>query len=187
MNVALTNINNFSPPNGLVAYWKLSEDRATATVFHDYASGGSLTYDPTSGGNANMTLSSLMEMREIYLKFCSEATYMYWNDTLGFYDCAQCDSSCGNCNGPTPKNCTSCNSPYKLLETEQICIITASCPPGYWIDANSNCWPCNPFCSVCYGPSQYECTACSSGYFKAYKRQGCVNSCPIGLYGNFVT
>ena len=87
MNVALTNINVFSPPNGLVAYWKLGEDRATTTVFHDYASGGSLTYDP-SIGNPNLKLSSLMEMREIYLKFCPEATYTYWNDTLGFYDCA---------------------------------------------------------------------------------------------------
>jgi hypothetical protein len=149
-NIALSKIQNFSPPNTLIAYWKLSEDKTKDSVFRDYASGGNITYDPTTNGTI---VANLMEMREIYLVFCPEGTFSIWNDTLGFYSCDPCSSACGNCNGPSDKNCTSCISPYKLLETEQTCIITATCPAGYWIDSNGNCWPCHPFCSTCYGPS----------------------------------
>lgn len=34
-----------------------------------------------------MTVYQLMEMREIYLVFCDEGKFMYWNDTLGYFDC----------------------------------------------------------------------------------------------------
>jgi len=125
MNIALTKINNFSPPNTLLAYWKLDEDRKLDTVFHDFASGGTVTYDPMV---ANISMPSLIEMREIFLIFCPEGTYSEMNLTLGYYQCSPCNSACGNCNGPTDQDCTSCISPYKLLETQEQCIITASCP-----------------------------------------------------------
>lgn len=181
--VAISTLNDFNPPNEILAYWRLDEKK-TDTKFKDFRSVGTLAYDPTPSG---FGMSDLMEMREIYLKFCPEGTYVYFNDTLGFYNCTACHSDCANCNGPTNKECTSCNQPYKLLETDQICIIAVDCPNGYWQDANKNCWPCHPYCTVCYGGEQFQCTACKRGFFKAYKRAGCVDSCPRGLYGNYLT
>lgn len=113
--MALTSITSFQPPNSLIAYWKLNEDRTKDVIFKDFASGGTIVYDPTTSGQS---VSKLMEMREIYLVFCPEGSYSYWNDTLNYYSCNPCSVSCGNCNGPTEQNCTSCISPYKLLETD---------------------------------------------------------------------
>jgi hypothetical protein len=62
-----------------------------------------------------------------------------------------------------------------------------ACPKGYYTDENKNCWPCHPYCKVCYSNDQYACTECNVGFFKAYKRAGCVSSCPRGLYGNYLT
>ncbi|TNV75036.1 hypothetical protein FGO68_gene6423 [Halteria grandinella] len=180
---AITTLSDFNPPNELLAYWKFDEKRSQ-TSFIDFASKGSLSYDPTPTG---FKLADLMEMREIYLKMCPEGTFIYFNETLGYYNCTACHESCGNCDAETSTSCTSCISPYKLLETEQKCIITADCPAGYYQDANKNCWPCHPYCTDCYGGDQYQCTACQKGYFKAYKRAGCVDSCPRGLYGNYLT
>lgn len=144
---AITTLNDFNPPNQLLAYWKFDEKR-NQNSFLDFASNGLVTYDPTPSG---FKVADLMEMREIYLKMCPEGTYIYFNETLGYYACSNCDESCGNCNGPSNKECTSCISPYKLLETEQRCIINADCPPSYYQDSNKNCWPCHPFCTDCYG------------------------------------
>lgn len=118
---------------------------------------------------------------------CPEGSFVYFNDTLNLYNCTSCHPDCQNCNGETSTSCTSCTPPFKLLETEQKCIISLSCPSGYWMDKNQDCWPCHPYCSDCYASDQFSCTACNRGFFKAYKRAGCVDSCPRGLYGNYLT
>jgi len=147
-NVALTEIGDFSPPNQILAYWKLDEKR-TDTKFFDFASGNTVFYEPAV--TLGKPLADIVEMREIYLKMCPEGTYVVYNETLGFFNCTECHPQCKNCNGDSNLNCTSCVSPYKLLETEQKCIATLECPPGYYQDINKNCWPCHPYCSVCYG------------------------------------
>ncbi len=183
-NVALTDISDFSPPNELLAYWRLDESKKVDTTIKDFASRGSVSFDPVSIGK---TMADIMEMREIYLKMCPEGSFLTFNETLAYYDCTPCASDCKNCNGPTSLNCTSCVPPYKLIESEQRCIVVADCPPGYWMDVNKDCWPCHPYCTDCYGGDQFQCTACKAGFFKAYKRTGCVDSCPRGLYGNYLT
>jgi hypothetical protein len=112
-NVAITDLVNINPPNTMFAYWKLNEKK-TDPYFSDYASNGTVIYDPTLVGK---TLLNYVEMREIYLKFCPEGSYVYFNDTLGFYNCTPCHPDCKNCNGDSNLNCTACNPPYKLLET----------------------------------------------------------------------
>lgn len=100
-------------------------------------------------------MADIMDMREIYLKMCPEGSFIIYNETIGYFDCAPCNSECKNCNGPTNLNCTACVAPYKLLETVQRCIITADCPEGYWMDVNKDCWPCHPYCTACYGGDQF--------------------------------
>lgn len=112
---------------------------------------------------------------------------MFFNETLNYFTCMKCHPDCQNCNGATNTSCTSCSPPFKLLVTEQKCIISLSCPKGYWMDKNQDCWPCHPYCADCYQSDQFSCTACNKGFFKAYKRAGCVDSCPRGLYGNYLT
>lgn len=184
-NVYLSNIDesSFNPPNKLLAYWRLDEKKSD-TVFKDSGTPG-LTYDPLV--TLGLAMNTIVEMREIYLKMCPEGTFIYFNETMGYYNCTPCHPDCQNCNDDKNTSCTSCVAPYKLLETKQTCIIVQDCPQGYWIDANKNCWPCHPYCSDCYGADQFQCTGCNSGFFKAYKRAGCVDSCPRGLYGNYLT
>jgi hypothetical protein len=105
-------------------YFKFDEKK-NQNSFIDFSSKGSYSYDPTPTG---FKLADMMEMREIYLKMCPEGTLIYFNDTLGYFNCTDCHPDCGNCNGLTNMNCTSCIAPYKLLETDQKCIINADCP-----------------------------------------------------------
>ena len=51
--VGLTQISYFQTPNQLLAYWKLDESKIN-TKYTDFASGGTVTFDPTS---ANMTVT----------------------------------------------------------------------------------------------------------------------------------
>ena len=114
-NVDLSDITNISPPNELLAYWKLNENRRTDTSIKDFASNNVVILDPVTIGR---TMTDIMDMREIYLKMCPEGSYIFFNETLNYFDCAPCHSECKNCNGPSNINCTACEPPYKLLETE---------------------------------------------------------------------
>lgn len=57
-----------------------------------------------------------------------------------------------------------------------------SCPPTYWSVAESEsdllCYDCNFRCSLCYGPSESECTECVDMY--AIVNTECVLICHEG-------
>jgi hypothetical protein len=114
----------------MLAYWRLDEDRKTATVFRDSLS--ALTFTPA----APLTLPMLVEMREIYLKICPEGFYGIFNETSFMAECTRCHENCKNCNGATNTSCTECNVPFKLIEAEQKCIVVEGCPQGYYEDVN---------------------------------------------------
>jgi hypothetical protein len=101
-----------TPPPGMLAYWRLDEDWKTATSFRESVNG--TIYIPP----APLTVSTIVEMREIYLRLCPEGTYAVYNDTSNMQDCIDCHPSCKNCNGVKNTSCTDCNSPYKLIEAE---------------------------------------------------------------------
>lgn len=101
-------------------------------------------------------------------------------------ECIKCDGSCKNCNGDKNTSCTECVSPYKLIEAEQICVIVEGCPVGYFEDVDLQCKPCHEYCISCVN-TPTQCPKCKSKYFKQYKGLGCVDSCPRGLYGNYIT
>jgi hypothetical protein len=88
-----------------LAYWRLDEKKNSLAFVDSASTNNKVTFDPVPA--IGKTVGDLIEMREIYLKFCPEGTYMYFNETLGFYNCSACHPDCGNCNGPTNKSCTS--------------------------------------------------------------------------------
>lgn len=75
----------------MLAYWKLDEKKTDVGGFKDFASNGALTFDPISVGKS---MSTLVEMREIYLKLCPEGSFVEYNDTLSYYVCTPCDADC---------------------------------------------------------------------------------------------
>lgn len=59
----------------MVAYWRLNEDRKTASEFKDSVN-TALTFNPTP-----KLLKEVHEMREIFQKMCPEGTYGEFNET----------------------------------------------------------------------------------------------------------
>ena len=113
-------------------------------------------------------LEDLQQMLAIDLKICQEGYYSYLNDTLGYYTCLSCDSSCKSCIGAFANNCTDCNNPLKLLQAEMTCILVESCPESYYQDSETGlCTPCTASCLICINfPDQ--CPICKKGYFREY-------------------
>ena len=66
----------------MLSYWRLNEDRKTQTEFKDSKT-PSMTYNPMSNVANPKPLSEIVEMREIYLKFCPEGTFGEFNETSG--------------------------------------------------------------------------------------------------------
>ena len=96
----------------MFVYWRLDEDRKTATAFKESVK--NTLFTPPNP----LTLPSVVEMREIFLKICPEGYFGLFNETLNMAECIKCDGGCKNCNGVTNTSCTECISPYKLIEAE---------------------------------------------------------------------
>jgi hypothetical protein len=96
----------------MFVYWRLDEDRKTATSFKESVKNAQFT--PPNP----LTLPSLIEMREIFLKICPEGFFGRFNETINMAECIKCDSNCKNCNGVTNTSCTECVYPFKLIEAE---------------------------------------------------------------------
>lgn len=113
-------------PSTLVSYWRLDEPNdGTKTYFTDSAD-TSLTSTPTNA------LTSVVEMREIYLKLCGDGYYVNYDYTNGYYTCLACNGFCKNCLNSTSSNCTECSSPYVIVESLYQCVLVGSCPTGYF-------------------------------------------------------
>jgi hypothetical protein len=101
-------------PN-LIAYWRLNEiNDGTVSVFTDSAGAGTLTYNPTSG-TPSTSVSDAMDFRELYLRICPEGSYPWFDSSLGYQVCLNCNPLCKNCIGPTTTDCVECHSPFRLI------------------------------------------------------------------------
>ena len=102
--------------------------------------------------------------------------------------CELCHSACSACTGALSSQCTACNSNYYLQPPPLDTACLDSCTDGYWPDDASNqCQPCHGSCSICSGPENTVCTACSSGFFLQPLSTTCSDSCPAGYGGNSST
>lgn len=60
---------------------------------------------------------------------------------------------------------------------------TSTCGNGFFtLAAPNRCLKCHPYCSICSGPSESECTGCVSPYFYQPDSTLCRISCPIQKY-----
>ncbi|CDW88931.1 neurohypophysial n-terminal domain containing protein [Stylonychia lemnae] len=171
----------------LIAYWKLNEKNdGTVSVFLDSSQPGSNSQDPMMSIEPNI-IQNLVEFKEVYHLICSDGYYQKFNETAGYYQCYSCDPLCKNCIGPLNTQCSECYPPFKLLQEEMACQIIETCPNGYFMDPdNGLCFKCQQFCDICTN-SPTNCSICKKGTFHEYLGTGCVDTCPIDMYGNYQT
>ena len=107
----------------------------------------------------------------------------FWEDTTN-HICVPCNVACVLCSDGTHTQCTAC-SPGYFLQPSPSTVCLNACPDGYWGNSGSNsCDTCNAACAICTGPSDTQCSACNSGYFLQPSSTTCLDSCPIGYWGN---
>ena len=107
----------------------------------------------------------------------------FWEDTTN-HICVPCNVACVLCSDGTHTQCTAC-SPGYFLQPSPSTVCLNACPDGYWGNSGSNsCDACNAACAICTGPSDTQCSACNSGYFLQPSSTTCLDSCPIGYWGN---
>ncbi|KAL4464818.1 hypothetical protein ABPG74_011379 [Tetrahymena malaccensis] len=113
------------------------------------------------------------------------------------FTCDPCDKSCQTCYGGSPDQCVTCKEPYFLFQN----YCTDSCPQNLYKDleilkcvedctqyksnrfANQltrNCQFCHSACEKCSGPSNKECSKCSSSHLLL--GTSCLDTCPLGYY-----
>ena len=94
--------------------------------------------------------------------------------------CSYCPTSCQDC--LSDKKCLKCDLGLYLSDNE--CL--SSCPDGTYPNENSECESCSEECSICYGPTDYQCLECNSkdGFIWAdTKHSKCVSGiCEEGYY-----
>ena len=106
----------------------------------------------------------------------------YWEDTTN-HICAECNSACSDCIGPSNTECSSCNTGYFLQSSSTTC--RNSCPDGSWPNSTSNtCENCDVSCAICTGPDNTQCSACNPDYFLQPSSTICLSSCPAHYYTN---
>eukprot|EP00043_Microstomoeca_roanoka_P015853 m.159144 g.159144 ORF g.159144 m.159144 type:complete len:1451 (-) comp16346_c0_seq3:51-4403(-) len=103
--------------------------------------------------------------------------------------CRPCDPLCSTCGGPEVSDCTSCQSLADAAANR--CV--ATCPLDTFASRNSTnstfagvslvaaaayCYPCDPLCEGCTGPSAADCIKCRGVIFSDV----CLASCPNGTY-----
>ena len=70
---------------------------------------------------------------------------------------------------------------YFYLPSTMSC--QSECPPGFYIDANSNqCSQCLQECSICSNPT-LQCIQCAIDYYR-HSNGHCVSVCADGTYGD---
>ena len=101
----------------------------------------------------------------------------YYTDSSN--NCQACHNLCGNCNGPTALNCTSCQSGY-LFGTQ--CLDT--CFVSYYPDPTTNsCLNCASVCATCEGPLISQCLTCNASE-PFLLANNCYQTCPSGYYAD---
>ena len=92
-------------------------------------------------------------------------------------DCIKCAKGCLECIGPSPNNCTICESGFTLslltaAESDLPSTPSGRCkrdclPSHYLLTPEPNeCRPCHPSCDTCNGPTADSCLTCKSNQYK---------------------
>ena len=91
--------------------------------------------------------------------------------------CQPCHPVCLVCNGPTAKDCLSCNDiKFLNLQTKQC---SYDCPEGYFGDLETtHCKSCSPGCKKCKNSA--ECLACGPDLLLV--GNSCQMQCPAGQF-----
>jgi proprotein convertase subtilisin/kexin type 5 len=103
--------------------------------------------------------------------------------------CVLCSSPCASC-GSSITDCLSCqSSPQQTyLQPLAVHLCLTSCPNNYFPvpSPSNNCQKCPVQCTLCTGPSNTECSACSSGNYlqPAPFTTTCTSTCPLHYYAN---
>jgi proprotein convertase subtilisin/kexin type 5 len=110
----------------------------------------------------------------------------------GSFTCDPCNMNCATC-VTTSTFCLSCtyiNSISIVYLFANKCII--ACPSGTWHNStqelNHECSTCHPYCIVCAGPSNEECSSCGNSstngsiYYLHINSTVCQETCPNGQY-----
>ncbi|EAR84803.2 zinc finger lsd1 subclass family protein (macronuclear) [Tetrahymena thermophila SB210] len=90
-------------------------------------------------------------------------------------ECAQCNSQCQTCTGPSNNQCLSC--PQGKFLNGSACLDT--CQEKQYSE-NNVCKNCNQTCESCTGEKNNQCTKCSKGSY-LYKNM-CISQCPEDLF-----
>ena len=133
------------------------------------------------------------------LEVCPDGSYADNSD----WKCKPCYSSgvvnksaCWTCTGPLATNCKTCSAPGTYYSpVDNSCVTT--CPDGYYPKDSEypdnqceKCYQYNPptnlggTCTTCSGPDSNQCLSCNSTQFFDSTTSTCVNSCPVGYWGN---
>ena len=79
------------------------------------------------------------------------------------YSCQKCHESCQSC-GDNATDCPDCRNVTGIIYynlNSNSCLI--HCPDGYYgYDSNNTCLLCHEYCTKCFGPDEFSCTACST-------------------------
>ena len=114
---------------------------------------------------------------------------------LSSYSCEPCVDGCMTCDGPTLKDCQSCNTSddgtlkyYKYIG-EDTCSLT--CPKGQFIDSTIDflCQQCSFLCEACKN-SANNCVpgeGCPVGYYFYNETNSCLASCPNNYYADMTS
>ncbi|CDW72739.1 UNKNOWN [Stylonychia lemnae] len=124
---------------------------------------------------------------------CTCISGYFYNETNK--TCYQCHSNCLACYGPDKTQCSSCK-PDKFFFPDTTCLndcndeILKVEKTNYFpliVSSTSGsqtkiCTKCHPYCSICSGPLNTQCSQCSPGYF--LKDTNCYDVCPDGFQAN---
>ena len=93
--------------------------------------------------------------------------------------CLDCPANCANCSDDD--TCLECRRGY-IASSEGTCI--QSCPPQtFHSNITGSCELCNSTCEECSGPSDSDCTSCSSIHYSLQNGMCILNTtCPRGYY-----
>ena len=86
--------------------------------------------------------------------------------------CFKCHSSCKECSGPSPQNCTACSESL-VLTTSKTC--SATCDIGEFMKADKSCEKCHESCLECSDSGSNHCISCKN---KEVSRLSVNGSCP---------
>lgn len=98
--------------------------------------------------------------------------------------CMPCHSRCAVCEGPNEDSqCKVCRADGFKQPDNLACLTT--CPDHYYGSlATNSCLNCHEWCSVCSGPTTFDCTSCQGPAFLSPTRSSCSLTCTDGYWGN---